>query len=98
MSQSITWQVKGANWQEPIQSPTSSCPLEVATRAIEKVWSQESSTGESPAVGFIMEISHEKMKSAGEHIMVLSALVLANAGFHEESADLNRSWAEQKNL
>lgn len=96
MSRTITWQVAGANWQEKIQAPETTSPIEIATSAVEKVWGKSTVNEVRPSLGFILEISHQNMKSQGEHIIVLSALVLANAGFHTESAELNRLWEEQK--
>jgi len=96
MSQNIAWQVQGANWKEQIQAPSTACPMEIATTAVERVWNRANLEEPAPSVGFVLEISHQNMKNPGEHIIVLSALVLANAGYHEESAELTRSWEEQK--
>jgi hypothetical protein len=96
MSTNITWKVSGSNWQEIIQAPVTACPMEIATSAVENIWTRPHTGENSPSVGFVLEISHERMKSEGEHVIVLSALVLANAGFHEESAELNRLWEKQK--
>lgn len=96
MSSSITWTVTGANWQENIQAPVTTSPIEIATSAVEKVWARPSMTEQVPSVGFVLEISHQNMKSQGEHIVVLSALVLANAGLHKESAELNRLWEDSQ--
>jgi len=91
----VQWTVLGANWEHSLAAPNNTPALEIATRALEAVWVQEKDHQVS-TVGLILSVRHNLMKSKDEHIMVLSSLALANAGFHEESATLERIWEVEK--
>lgn len=75
--------------------------MELATQALEEIWkgNGEDTTpsgakvtiksGETPKIGVIMKIEHSKMRAA-DKLYVYSGLVLANAGFHDAAADMDK--------
>ncbi len=45
-----------------------------------------------PTIGIALEVSHSKMGSREEHIIVPSFLALANAGFYDDAERLMEAW------
>jgi hypothetical protein len=88
----IKWQVRGGKWTRGVFAPESSDAVELATKVIEQVWGggEEEAPDEELGVGLFLEVSHDKMKSPDEHILVPVGLALANAGWHGECARVEK--------
>lgn len=97
-----TWSVKGPNWTWEKKAPHGACPMEIATQALEDIWSKDEKMQnkikeswlhkghDQPTLGLSILVSHDKMKSKGQHILVCSITALANAGHHKESNELRQ--------
>jgi hypothetical protein len=98
----ILWHVKGANWQWDKKGTSNQCPMEIATQALEDVWSKDpnmqgiikkrylAKNQDTPILGFTMLVSHSGMKSKGDHFLICSVTALANAGFYCEANELQQ--------
>lgn len=91
--QTTTWTVEGSNWTWSGDLAGTMPADEVATRAVEEVSCWAKGDGvlrgdlkirgtDMPKVGAIMMVSNLNMGSIDEHLVVLSAAVMANAGMH----------------
>jgi hypothetical protein len=92
----LDWTVEGSNWSWTGEFPSDTPPEEVATRVVETLvrpskWDESFRSGlkikdsRNPHVGMIMVVSNSAMKSQDEHLVVLSATIMANAGLHEKA-------------
>jgi hypothetical protein len=92
----LDWTVEGSNWSWTGEFPHDTPPEEVATQVVEMLvrpnkWDDSFRDGlrlkdsRNPHVGMIMVVSHSAMKSQDEHLVVLSATIMANAGLHEKA-------------
>jgi len=95
-----TWKVSGSNWVWQKKAPANSCPMEMATQALEKIWSRKpedqkrikkclQSPTQAPSLGLTILVSHSKMKTKSEHILICSVTALANAGHYNEAKRLH---------
>lgn len=75
---STCWHVRGANWQSIIRAQQDEDPIEIATRALENLGRGE--TWRGSRTGLIITVM-----GGGDTNLVLSSLVLANAGMHQEA-------------
>lgn len=83
----IAWNVEGANWNKNIAAPIDAHPSEVATRAIESLYSDTKNI--TPIdMGIILMVSHEKMKSADDIYVCHTPTILANAGLYNQADEL----------
>jgi len=96
----VTWTVKGPNWLWKKRAGVNQCPMELATLALEDVWSKDPNLqsdikmryllndDEEPTLGLTLLVSHSGMKDKGENILVCSVTALANAGYYNEANEL----------
>lgn len=96
------WSIKGPNWTWKKQAPNGACPMELATQALEDIWSKDDKMQDKiqkswlkkghdqPSLGLSIFASHSQMKTKGQHILVCSITALANAAHHKESNQLKR--------
>jgi hypothetical protein len=98
-SKTITWEVSGLNWVWTKSACPKSCPVELATQAIEEVWnnippdsadpnSSHTTIEKAPKLGLVLFIKNNLMKNEEETFMVCSQMALANGGFHHEAKKL----------
>ena len=86
----VTWTVEGVNWQKKIRSSIDSNPTEIATQCIENLINSLDGDDEID-FGAILIISHNKMKSEDEYLVVYTPHVLANAGYYTEAEELKKA-------
>jgi predicted PP-loop superfamily ATPase len=86
----VTWKVEGAeNWSSTIVDDISCPPIEIATKVIEREL-KKSYNQDAVVFGLILMVTHDKMKSVDETFICHMPTVLANAGFHFESVQLQK--------
>lgn len=104
----LDWIVRGPAWVFLARRRADFCPVELATTAIESLWSDDD--GEAwksgreedgqliidddakRSVSIALIVENSAMASRDEHIIIPSCLVLANAGFHAEADRLASEW------
>lgn len=99
-SPSVTWTINGPNWLWKKRTSTLVCPMELATQALEDVWSKKPEIqgtikskylcpGHDEAIlGLTLKLTHSQMKTPAEEILVCSIKALANAGYYDEANEL----------
>jgi hypothetical protein len=104
----VLWTVHGINWNYKTVGTVETCPIELATRAVELIWKRDESelwkdvdsSTESlnikedcePGLGIIIVIDHSDMTCTEDNLVVSSPVVLANAGLYSESARIQKEW------
>lgn len=84
----VTWKVEGVNWSVKIKSSININPVEIATKAIEKL-SSKNNFQDFLNIGIFLFVSHSKMKSENETFLFYSPIVFANAGLYNQASKLN---------
>lgn len=100
---SVLWEIRGPEWVYSIQAHENADPVELATIVLEEIWGSDGDGGkfgggghleldEDSAVtlGLLMVVAHENMRSCEDHILISVPMLLANAGFHEAGARLEK--------
>lgn len=82
----IKWTLIAHNWEHSFVAEESSDPIEITTTCIENIYNLY---GPDINFGIILELKNSKMKSASEHIIMLSSTILANAGFYSTASQLD---------
>ena len=86
----VTWTVEGVNWAKKIRSSIDSNPTEIATQCVENLINSLDDDDEID-FGAILIISHNKMKSEDEYLVVYTPHVLANAGYYTDAEELKKA-------
>jgi hypothetical protein len=101
------WTVHGINWRYKLLGSETNCPIEVATRAVELLWSSDPTdlwkqlketeeldvaTDEDPSLGIIVMVENSLMHNKEEHLIVSTPIILANAGLHGEASRIQKEW------
>lgn len=97
----ISWEIRGHRWTYSLQASELADPVELVTRVLEEVGgikegSWESDGGdlfsgeEGISLGLLIVATHANMKNSDEHILIPVSMLLANAGFHQESTRLEK--------
>ena len=86
----VTWTVEGVNWHKKLKASINSNPTEIATQCVEQLIN---SIGENDEIEFgaILIISHNKMKTEDEYLVLYTPHVLANAGFYTDAEELKKA-------
>lgn len=84
----VKWTIDAAHWQETVNAPINSSPIEICTRGIEKIYDKFLLSNEILDFGLVIIVSHEKMREEKEHFVCYTPLALANAGFYKESKNI----------
>ena len=87
----VTWTVEGVNWSKNIKASIESEPSEIATRGIEIVLDSLETEEDSIQLGAILRVFHNKMKDEGEHWIIYTPPILANAGYYEDAEKLKEA-------
>jgi hypothetical protein len=97
----VTWSVRGTNWVWKKRASAKHCTMELATLALEDVWSKKpelqdaikekylGSGHETPILGMTIEVKHSGMDKKSKPKTICSITALANAGFYNESQELS---------
>jgi hypothetical protein len=80
----VKWTLVGAGWSQSISLDRDTDPVEVATRCIELKLLEEVDTN----LGIILELFNSEMASESEHLILLTATVLANAGLYSLASEI----------
>jgi len=104
----ITWTVYGINWTYKALGNLDTCPIELATRAVELIWNKDDSEmwkeidtetealflkeDSEPGLGIIVIVENSEMTCAEENLVVSAPVVLANAGLYSEAARIQKEW------
>jgi hypothetical protein len=96
----VTWTVDGSNWTWKKRLRSNHCPIEIATLAIEDIWSKNPNheqrikqkylnpNEEAPTVGLTLRVFHSQINKTEDQIVVSSVMALANAGFYKDAKKL----------
>lgn len=85
----VTWKVEGAeNWTRFLKEDITCSPIEIATKIIEKDFSNCPLAQDITKYGLIFLVTHDKMKSIDETFICYVPTVLANAGLYKLSSKL----------
>jgi hypothetical protein len=84
----VTWTVEGVDWSKNIKASIKSEPSEIATRAVEFLINSLESEDDSIQFGAVLRVFHNKMKDEGEHWILYTPTVLANAGYYKDAEEL----------
>jgi hypothetical protein len=85
------WTIKGSGWVYSLKAPSSSDPVEIATRVIELLFSEEIE-GEDVWLGMLVGVSKSEGSDAAEDLMIPTPLLLANAGRHSQAIAIGEAW------
>ena len=81
----ITWTVDSAEWTASLIDDITADPAEIATQCLELALDQKPQDFALTDLGLVMFISHDGMKDESEHLLVMTHLIVANAGLHSEA-------------
>lgn len=96
----VTWTVHGSNWIWKRRLRSNHCPIEIATLALEDIWSKDPNNDQKikqkylkpneqdPTIGLTLKISHSQIEKPEDQILVSSVVALANAGFYDDAKEL----------
>jgi len=87
----VTWTVEGVDWSQNIKANIDSEPSEIATRAVESVLESLKTEEDSIQFGAILRVFHDKMKDEGEHWIIYTPTILANAGYYQDAEELKQA-------
>ena len=87
MYMEITWTVDSAEWTASLIDDIKADPSEIATQCLELALDQKPQFALTD-LGLVMFISHDGMKDESEHFLIMTHLIVANAGLHSEAATM----------
>ena len=87
----VTWTVEGVNWSKNIKASIDSEPSEIATRGIESILKSLETEDDFIQLGAILRVFHNQMKDEGEHWIVYTPPILANAGYYQDAEELKNA-------
>jgi hypothetical protein len=86
----VTWTVEGVDWSKNIKASVNSEPSEIATRGVESIL-HSLNDDEEIQFGAILRVFHNKMKDEGEHWIIYTPTILANAGYYQDAEEIREA-------
>lgn len=100
-NRSISWEIRGSRWTYSLEAEASADPMELATTVLEEMFGVAMKLGTGSGMltnededevefGIFVVVVNENTIDPEDHILIPTTTILANAGYHEECAKLEK--------